>query len=163
MKRTIALLLILLLALALCSCGSSSDSDAPAAEAVETEAAVVEDFTGKYTTFGATTDQYSDYIVEAGDMFNSSITLNDGGAGEMSYDDESFELDSWSVENGVLTLTESGSSLSGTIKDGIIILYFEEAGTTAYYAREGADTSAYPTITLDEFAGIIAAEEAEEE
>lgn len=119
------------------------------------------DNAGVYTTFAVQHDRFSDYYVEAGDAFRSVITLNEDGSGDMTYGENDSPLESWSVDNGTITLTSEGESMSGTIQDGVISLSFADSELTVYYAKDGADLSSYEVISQDEMKKIVSDASAE--
>lgn len=81
----------------------------------------------------------------------------------MDSNGETIDIKSWSVEDGVLTLTLSDdSSASGAIRGGIVELDIYGTGDMLLiYAQEGADTSGYELLTMDEVKEQMAAAEAE--
>lgn len=122
-----------------------------AAQVGDTEA---EDVTGVYTAFGAQIDQYGDYILNADDLIHSSITLNEDGTGHYEDDEDAYDIDSWSIDGDVLTMTIAGETMTAGIENGVITLYFDNFGMTGYYAKPDTDISGYDLISQEEYRKI---------
>lgn len=155
-KRIIVLLLSALLAVSLCAC-SGGDSQAqyhPATgESLE--------YVGNYTAFGMVHDDYRDYIVDLGEGNSSELTLSEDGTGVMTLSSESGEgqIEKWKVEGGLIDITIDKRTMFGPVENGSIIkLYFEKETLTIYYAKEGADTSAYNVLSQEAFKESVAAQ-----
>ena len=86
------------------------------------------------------------------EMF-SSINLAAGGTGSMSYGEESMDITSWTLDGETMTITMAdGGSAGASIHAGVIKLDINGTGEMyLYYAREGADTSAYAPMTIEEY------------
>lgn len=168
-KIILSLLLALAMLCALCACGTKPEAAEQPAEAEPTEEPVEEPAEepeeepspepeeepvlpteGEYILFGVESEGY---LVDSGEMEMSSvITLGMDGAGVMTMDDDSMNIASWTEEDGAVTLTlEDESYAEAVAENGILILdILGDGSMLLYYAQEGADTSAYPLMTVDE-------------
>lgn len=106
---------------------------------------------GEYEVFAV---QYDGALVRAADMeLTSVITLAAGGTGRMTFDSDAMDISAWTAdgENFTLTMADGGSA-TGKLHDGVIELDLYGNGSMIFfYAQEGADTSAYAPITLEEY------------
>ena len=159
----------------LSACGSSAPKETAAAEttAAETTAAETKEETtaaetteaatepeteakkefpieGDYTLFAA--EEEGDRVASADMEMESVITLEEGGKGSMSFDGDSMGITEWTLDGEEFFLKmDDGGEAGGTLKDGIIKLDIMGTGEMyLYLAQEGADTSAYEVMTLDE-------------
>lgn len=153
-KRIITLILSVLLILSLCACsGGDNQSYHPASgESLE--------YVGNYTAFGMVHDDYRDYLVDLGDGNSSELSLYEDGTGVMTLSSESGEgqIKKWKVEGGLIDITIDNKTLFGPVENGDIIkLCFEKETLTIYYAKQGADVSAYNVLSQEEFKESIAA------
>lgn len=151
--RPAAALLALALLLTLCACGATE----PVPEPVPTPPSVYLPYVGDYTLFGV---RHGDHIVDPAAMeieIRSVLTLEDGGRGTLSINEDAGRIGSWTIAGEKIILNPDSSPLSGLYRDGVVILTLED-GSTLYYAAEGADRSAFPVIGRDEYTAILAAE-----
>ena len=182
-KRTLlSALFALTLAFTLCACGGDAAPSAPAetpestvaadtgkAEVVESTApqeteSVVEvvadveppkvelPVEGAYTLFAAESEGYLFY---SGEMeIESVITLEAGGTGTMTMNEETVDITSWTNEESAFTMTitgEESETVSGTVENGVMILdLYGDESTFLYYAQEEADISMFTPMTADE-------------
>lgn len=167
-KRTLlSALFALTLAFSLCACGGAAAPSAPAetpestvaadtgkAEVAESTApqeteSVVEvvadveppkvelPVEGAYTLFAAESEGYLFY---SGEMeIESVITLEAGGTGTMTMNEETVDITSWTNEESAFTITiagEGGSeTVSGTVENGVMILdLYGDESALLYYA-----------------------------
>ena len=82
---------------------------------------------------------------------SSVLTLNEGGTGSFSFDEDTMDISSWTVDGNAVTVTlADGSSSAGVIHREHGVIEMDISGYTVYYCREGADTEAYlaPTSRL---------------
>ena len=86
------------------------------------------------------------------EMF-STINLAAGGKGNMSYGEETMDITSWTLDGETMNITMAdGGSAGASIHAGVIKLDINGTGEMyLYYAREGADTSAYAPMTIEEY------------
>ena len=146
--------------------GATTTPDATAASETQPAATTAPqsglyDSTGTYTAFGMSYEAMEEgTIISVSDTFSSDLTLNDDGTGSIQISSvEGGQIESWTVSGDKLTLVIDGEKQSGTIKDGIIILPFEETGTSLYFAKPGADISGYQVLTADQLADILSGEQ----
>ena len=79
---------------------------------------------------------------------SSVLTLNEGGTGSFSFDEDTMDISSWTVDGNAVTVTlTDGSSSAGVIHREHGVIEMDISGYTVYYGREGADTEAYLTPT----------------
>ena len=83
---------------------------------------------------------------------DSTVTLNTNGSGYLNLggDAEPIPLEDWSLDGMDLTLWTADETLSGTVRDNVMFLDFEE-GLSYVYRAYGADTSAVRPISYDSF------------
>lgn len=105
---------------------------------------------GEYTLFAI---QYEGYLIHAAEMEASSVlALAADSTGNMTMNDDSMPITSWTIDGSKCTITmEDESSADATVEDGILImdLYGDES-MVLYYAQEGADISMFSPMTADE-------------
>ena len=151
--RLAAALLALALLLSLCACGATE----PKPEPVPTPPSPYLPYLGAYTLFGV---RHGDVIVDPAAMeveIRSVLTLQDGGMGTLSINEDSGRIGSWTIAGERITLNPDSSPMTGFYRDGVIILTMDD-GSTLYYASESADRSGYPIIGQEEYSAILAAE-----
>ena len=175
-RRLLAAVLVMTVVMSfLSACGSSAPKETAAAEttAAETTAAETKEETtaaetteaatepeteakkefpieGEYTLFAA--EEEGDRVASADMEMESVITLEEGGKGSMSFDGDSMGITEWTLDGEEFSLKmDDGAEAGGTLKDGIIKLDIMGTGEMyLYLAQEGADTSDYEVMTLDE-------------
>ena len=135
---------------------AEAQESAPEEPAPE-EAAVPAEFPteGTYTMFGMLADGFlvSNEALER----SSELTLSADGTGSLVLatpaDSQTLAITGWTAPEGNLELTlEDGTVATGTVRGGILELnLFSAEGSTIYYAMEGADTSAYEVLSLEEY------------
>ncbi len=105
---------------------------------------------GSYTLFGVLTQGYEVTADSLG--AKSVIVLEEDGTGSLAFNEEKMEVTDWSLEGDrILVTLEDESSAEGTFLNGIIELDIYGTGEMLfYYTQEGADTSSYELITMDE-------------
>lgn len=132
LKKLTAIALALILTLALCACGSSDAGP---------------DLTGTYTLYAMDYDE--DTTLLAGELFDgeSYVTLKSGGAAEFCMEDDIAKV-KWKADGENITITAADGDMKGTLKDGVMILVFDDANL--YFVAEGASTDAIGAITLDQ-------------
>ena len=99
-------------------------------------------------------------VVDAGDLDAvSTLTLTGDGTGTMTMADESMDITEWAVDGEKFSLVFADkSSASGTLSGGVIELDIWGNGSLIYYyAKEGADTSSYAPMTLEEYNAMMSA------
>ncbi|MBO4689179.1 MAG: SEL1-like repeat protein [Clostridiales bacterium] len=80
---------------------------------------------------------------------DTSLVLNADGTAVLEYTGaDDVEIEDWTISGEQLTIDLAGTSVSGTIKDGIVTL--ELNTTIMFFAADGADTSVIGAITPDE-------------
>lgn len=86
------------------------------------------------------------------EMF-STINLAAGGKGNMSYGEETMDITSWTLDGETMNITMAdGGSAGASVHAGVIKLDINGTGEMLlYYAREGADTSGYAPMTMEEY------------
>lgn len=112
---------------------------------------------GEYNVFAVRNEGYT---VSASEMeMKSTLSLKEDGTGTMTVADDSIEVTSWTSEDGVINLTlADGSSAGGNARGGIIELDIYGTGDMLLiYAQEGADTSSYTLLTIEEVKEKMAA------
>ena len=175
-KRIFPMLLALVMILSLCACGgkpaapenpaqatpqaaaepTAEATPAPAAEPpaeatpapAEPAALPIE---GAYELFAV---ENMGALVHSADLeMFSSINLAAGGTGSMSYGEETMNITSWTEDGGKMTVTMAdGGSAGASVQAGVIRLDINGTGEMLlYYAREGADTSGYSPMTMEEY------------
>lgn len=113
---------------------------------------------GEYTLFAVQNDGYT---VDSNEMeIYSTLTLNEGGTGSMTMDEDAMDIESWSAEDGMLTVVlTDGSSAQAVIGNGILELDIPGTGDMLlYYAQDGADISGYELMSVDEILAAYAAD-----
>ena len=83
----------------------------------------------------------------------STLTLAADGTGSMSMNDDSMDITVWTLDGEAFSLTlADGSGAEGELQNGILKLDIYGTGyMLLYYAREGADVSAYAPMTMEEY------------
>lgn len=125
----------------------------------ETEAAAepVKEFPveGEYKIFAMQNEGYTVAAQEMG--ADAVLTISEGGTGSMSFGEDAEDISEWKAEGDTITITMSDeSSATGIIKNGIIELDIYGTGDLLmFFAQEGADTSEYEMIGLDELQKIM--------
>ena len=119
--------------------------------APETEAAKVFPVEGVYTMFAM--ENMGDIVESEGMGSTSVITLEEGGVGNMTMDEDSMPITSWTESDGVITITmEDGSVADAELLNGVLKLDVMGTGEIfMYMAQEGADTSVVNYMTVEEF------------
>ena len=141
---------------------SAAESKAPETSAAETtaqETAAEIPVPGEYTLFAVTNEGMT---VNSADMdMTSVITLDEGGTGSMTMDEDSMPVTHWEETDGKISITmEDGGAAEGTCSGGIIELDILGTGEMLMlFAKEGADTSGYEILSLDEVMEKMAAGE----
>ncbi len=105
---------------------------------------------GEYTLFAMESEGY---LVNSDEMeMYSVLTLDEDGSGYMTMDDDGIDVTGWSAEDGKITVeTSDGGVAEGEIANGVIVLDILGTGDyLLYFAREGADTSGYEAMGVDE-------------
>ena len=97
---------------------------------------------GSYSMFAMA---YGGQIVNIDELSGTSaLLLNEDGTGSLSFDSESMEITSWTVDGDTITVTMAdGSSSAGTLHRDRGVIELNLSGYMAYYGREGADTAAF--------------------
>lgn len=114
---------------------------------------------GEYNIFAV---RYEGYTVSASEMeMRSTMSLKEGGTGTMTQAEDSIDITSWTSEDGVINITlADGSSAGGNARGVIIELDIYGTGDMLLiYAQEGADTSSYTLLTIEEVKEKMAAAE----
>lgn len=114
---------------------------------------------GEYTMFAILREGY---LVDSADLdMVSTLILDEGGTGFMSFNEDSMDVSSWVLDGEDLSITVSdGGSAGGTLRDGVLILDIEGNGESLlYYAQEGVDLSSFAVMSLDEVLAAMAAAE----
>ena len=156
-KRIAALFLCVTLVLSLCACGDQSG----VMKGSTIDSAVAAKYSGTYTAFGVSHDNYRSYIVDLGGE-SSEMTLYEDGTGVMklSTSENDGQIESWYVDKDMISIYISGERQNGTVKDDIIELYIASSSITMYYAKDGADTSSYNVLSQEAFKESVAANQA---
>ena len=78
----------------------------------------------------------------------------------MTMDEDAMDIESWSAEDGMLTVVlTDGSSAQAVIGNGILELDIPGTGDMLlYYAQDGADISGYELMSADEILAAYAAD-----
>ena len=125
MKRiVISLILITLFLSVLCGCGGGTH----------------------YTLFAY---DYDGHIIASEDM-TSELTLNENGAGRMTFNGVGGRITSRIEEDGSITIQSEGSTMYGTLQDGILTLDPGD-GRLLYYAADDANISSVPVMSFEEY------------
>ena len=106
---------------------------------------------GEYEIFAV---KVNDALIYASDLeLSSALTLAADGTGHMTSNDDSMAVSQWTASADSLTITMAdGSSATGKLHNGVIELDLYGSGYMVfYYAKEGADTSSYAPMTLEEY------------
>ncbi len=131
--------------------GQEDENTSAGADAGSSEDAAVElPPEGEYVLFAV---ENEGFLVDSEDMEMSSVLhFSEGGKGSMEADGETMDISSWDVADGSVSIVMAdGGSASGPIHDGIIELDIMGDGSVImYFAQEGADTSGYEVISLEE-------------
>ena len=170
-KRAMTVFLVLSLALGLCACGGQStadtgQTDAPAASSTgessvfsipipEPEQASEPEPTpeltpeGEYTLFAM---ESSGYRVDSEATSNYSVlTLEENGGGTLALNDQPMTIEHWNLEGDMLSIfLEDGGEMTGRLDNGVLLLELWE-GVMMDYAKQGADLSAYPAMSREEY------------
>lgn len=133
MKKILACMLALMMAVSLCACGGGSTEKS---------------YAGEYTAYAA---ESGGQCLKTEGLLTSVLTLKEDGTGTMTFNEETQELESYKVEGEKISLTAQGTSIEGTIKDGIIKI--EDSDFTIYYVAEGADVSGIEVSDLSALFG----------
>ena len=145
--KPVALILSVLFIAAMCACASGGSSettvDTSDEKQIDTPAA------GVYSAFGMSFEEYPDYVIDSAEYLDTVITLNEDGTGIYTTEGESIDIDSWTANDGKITVKTLGEDASGTVKNGILILNYYDC--SIYFAKDGADKSSVKLITADEF------------
>lgn len=131
MRKLTAIALALILTLALSACGAPKGPD----------------LTGTYTLYAMDYDE--DTTLLASELFDgeSYITLKSGGSAEFCMEDDVANV-KWKADGTNITVTAADGDMTGTIKDGILTLAFDDSNL--YFVAEGTPTDSIGAITLDE-------------
>ena len=106
---------------------------------------------GAYEIFAVKVDGA---LINSADLdVSSTITLAADGTGRMTSNDEAEDIAVWSLDGEVFSITMAdNSSADGRLHNGIIELDIYGTGyMILFYAREGADTSGYAPMTMEEY------------
>ena len=117
---------------------------------------------GVYTAFAAENEGLLGSMEEMG--LSSILTLEEGGKGSMTLDDDSMGITNWSVSGTDFEITlDDGGKAKGTLHDGIVeIDLYGDGSMIICYAQEGADISAYEFLPLEEIRKILKEREKEQ-
>lgn len=147
--RSLALLVSFALLFGLCACGVPQNAPAEPAEEAPSPLSA---YAGLYTLFGVS---YEDRIVEAEVFdFSGSLLLDADGGGTLQLNGEDGVVSSWTAEGDQLRLQSSLGRFSGTLEKGVAVLSADEK-TVLYFAADGADRTAYPTLDGEAFVALI--------
>ena len=86
----------------------------------------------------------------------AKLSLDKDGTGRLTIDENGYWIKSWSVKDGKIKITMLDDAVEGTVKDGYIILVFED-DISLWFAKEGSDV---PPLQLLDEDGYMAAYEA---
>jgi len=140
-----------------------AETSAEAAAPAEESSAPAKEFPveGKYSLFAVVNEGYC--VAAAELQMESELTLDEGGTGAMSFDEDEMPVTEWTLENGVVSITmEDGSAASGAFHDGILDLDLYGTGEMLLlFAQDDADISGYTLMTLDELQKAMQEAEAE--
>ena len=103
------------------------------------------------------------YLVQAVALdMRSIITLTAGGHGSVTFDEDNMEIAEWALDGEALSLIlADGNAVTGLLSGGILQLDLYGTGEMILcYALPGADTSAFPAMSYDEFMAQYAADQA---
>lgn len=143
MKRILAFICAAAMAISLCACGGSTPAADPNL--------------GEYTAFAI---EIEGYLIDINDFdMTSVLTLEADGKGYLTISDEGGDVTDWSVDGENISVTSGVSTMTGTAKDGIIILDYDTG--LMYYAKEGADISKFEVQTFEEIMNSIDVDEVE--
>ena len=113
---------------------------------------------GEYVLFGV---QGEGMLVDSAAMeMESTLTLNEGGSGSMTMDEDGIEVTSWSVDgNTVSIVLADGGAAQAVVHEGILELDLYGNGQyVLFYAQAGADTSVYKPLSMEEFLAAFESE-----
>lgn len=141
----------------------STTGEAESTAAVEepaVEEPVIEVFPveGDYSLFGM---KYSGYLVDVtGQDMSSNLKLAEDGTGYMTMDEDSMDIASWELNDGIVSLAMADeSSMKAVAKNGILEMdIYDDGSMVLYYAQENADISAYPLMSVEEVQAAISAD-----
>ena len=152
-KGTAALLLALLMTLSLCACGGSAPAATAAPAATEAPAPAEAEnplapYAGEYKEYSVIMDG-THLILDGYEDF--SVTLAADGTGYLDWGaDNQGPISGWSKDGDKVTVKAGVSEMDGSLKDGVLILEMGD-GFALCFAKDGADTSSMPRITLEEY------------
>lgn len=105
---------------------------------------------GEYNLFAVRNEGYT--VSSESMEMTSAMVLSKEGNGSLTLQDDSIDITSWTSEDGVFKLTLSdGTTADGNARGGILELDIYGTGDMfLIYAQQGADTSGYTLLTIDE-------------
>lgn len=140
--KKIVVALCMLCMLCLCALGAGADAG------------------NEYALFAVETQGYT--VVPEVVAATSVLTLDAGGQGQMTFNGDSMAITRWTLEGENFSLEMADGGVAGGVwHDGVILLdLYGDGQIVLYYAAPGADTSAYPVLTQEEFLVQYAADQA---
>lgn len=137
---------------------TEAQTEAPTPEETEAPTEEVKEIPviGEYALFATETGG----VCAAAEMMgmDAKLTLNDGGTGELSMKSDAGETVEeavdWELDGSKLSLISEDETVTGTLENGIFTVELTE-DIIAYFAAEGADTSAINVLSAEEFAKAI--------
>ncbi len=114
------------------------------------------DVVGKYTAFGGVADQLPGYVISLGESRAMDIVFAEDGTVTITATENGNtenESGTWTVSGNTVTMTNNGSSITGTLKDGIFTLD-TGVGASILFAKEGTDISSIKVYSEEEIAQI---------
>ncbi|MBR6230826.1 MAG: hypothetical protein IKR00_02705 [Lachnospiraceae bacterium] len=137
------------------SAAADTSGEAEAVSGVSEEASGPEIYAGEYIMFGLgdmeTNFQNKKVVVDNEGMESGSIILNADGTGILADADIQEPVTKWSAAGGNLSIICEDFEFTGTIEDGVIMLWHEPSADSLYFALEDADLSAYTIAEEDEY------------
>ena len=137
------------------SAAADTSGEAEAVSGVSEEASGPEIYAGEYIMFGLgdmeTNFQNKKVVVDNEGMESGSIILNADGTGILVDADIQEPVTKWSADDGNLSIICENFEFTGTIEDGVIMLWHEPSTDSLYFALEEADLSAYTIAEADEY------------
>ncbi|MBR5969390.1 MAG: sel1 repeat family protein [Lachnospiraceae bacterium] len=107
---------------------------------------------GEYTLFAM--QVYGINVESKALEMESVLTLNEGGKGYMTINEDGGDVEKWEAKDGSIHIKSGVSLMEGTIEDGIITLDMGD-GVIAFYAKEGADTSGIEVLSGEEYQAVM--------
>lgn len=162
-KKILALLLAVMMIVCITACGEKekTDNDKDESKSSQAQVETVDDILGIYTCLAISSEGVTIDPVAVG--ATSTLEFKKDGVLVFTTDGESSE-GAYTAEDGKVTMTVDGESITCTVEDGVILL--DEDDTKAWYVKEGASLPADvkdQIVDLDDLFGDVSEDEADED